>query len=79
MGAAIFAFPIGGRLVRAWTPERIAAEIAKANDGIKAALRAGDMDLAWTLISRKVGLRICGGEVKVSLRKPPPQALGAYK
>lgn len=74
-----FPFPVGGTLIRAWTPERIAREIAVANVGIKAALRAGDMDEANTLISRKVGLRVCAGEIKVSLRPPPPQVLGALK
>lgn len=74
-----FPFPVGGTLIRAWSPERMASEIAVANGAIKAALRAGDMDTANTLISRKVGLRICAGEIKVSLRPPPPQALGALK
>lgn len=68
---AVLAFPVGGVLARAWTPDRISAEIASANAGICAALRAGDMDLALTLISRKVGLRVCAGEIVVQLKKPP--------
>ena len=67
---AALAFPVGGALIRAWTPERISSEIDAANAGIRAALFAGDMDRAWLLISRKVGLRICAGDVKVRLRKP---------
>lgn len=50
------------------TPERIRAEIDSANVGIRAALRAGDMDLAQTLASRKVGLRICAGDITVTLK-----------
>ncbi|MCA1458078.1 hypothetical protein I6F35_33635 [Bradyrhizobium sp. BRP22] len=73
---AVLAFPVGGALIRAWTPDKIKSEIEAANTGIRAALRAGDMDLALTLISRKVGLRACAGEIKVSLRPPTPQALG---
>lgn len=65
-----FPFPVGGKLVRAWTPERIKNEIHVANVGIKAALRAGDMDGANTLISRKIGLRVCAGEIKVALKVP---------
>ena len=68
---AVLAFPVGGALIRAWTPDRIQAEIDNANVGIRAALYAGDMDAALTLISRKVGLRICAGDVKVRLKKPP--------
>lgn len=71
MRGVVLSFPVGGVHLRAWTAERIAAEIERASDGIKAALRAGDMDLAWTLIGRKVGLRICAGEVKVKLKPPP--------
>lgn len=71
MRGVVLPFPVGEALLRAWTPERLQAEIAKANVGIRAALRAGDMDLAWTLISRKVGMRIAAGEVKVKLRRPP--------
>lgn len=69
-----FPFPVGGVLIRSWTPQRLALEIAGANAGIKAALRAGDMDQANTLISRKVGLRVCAGDITVRLRPPPAQA-----
>jgi hypothetical protein len=68
-----FPFQSGGTLIRAWTPDRMAKEIATANVGIKAALRAGDMVEANTLISRKVGLRVCAGEINVRLRPPPAQ------
>jgi hypothetical protein len=67
---AALAFPVGGALIRAWTPDRIQSEIAAANAGIRAALHAGDMESAITLISRKVGLRICAGNIKVRLKKP---------
>lgn len=71
MRGVVLSFPVGGVHLRAWTPERLQAEIANANAGIRNALRRGDMDLAWTLIGRKVGLRICAGEVKVKLKPPP--------
>jgi hypothetical protein len=51
------------------TPATVREQIESANAGIKAALRAGDMDLAWTLVSRKVGLRIVAGELAVKLKK----------
>jgi hypothetical protein len=54
---AAIAFPVGGALIRAWTPDKIKSEIEAANGGIRAALRTSDMDLALTLISRNVGLR----------------------
>lgn len=63
----------GGELVRQWTPTRIASEIMLTGDAIRAALRAADMDRALTLVSKQVGLRICAGEIRVSLR-PPRQA-----
>lgn len=66
-------YPIGGALVRAWTIERIRAAIAEANTDIRAALRHGDTERALLLISRKIGLRICAGEINVSL-KPHRQA-----
>jgi hypothetical protein len=50
------------------TAEAIRAEIDSADAGIKAALRAGDMDMAWTLVSRKVGLRIVAGDITVKLK-----------
>ena len=43
--------------------------IVKADVGIKEALRAGDMDMAWTLVSRKVGMRIVAGDLVVKLKK----------
>lgn len=51
------------------TPAALRAEIDSADIGIKAALRAGDMNLAWTLVSRKVGMRIVVGDIAVKLKK----------
>lgn len=51
------------------TAEAIRNAIDSANAGIKEALRAGDMDLAWTLVSRKVGLRIVAGDIAVKLKR----------
>ena len=52
------------------SPEAVRAEIDDNADGpIKAALRRGDMDSAWTLVSRKVGLRIVVGDIVVKLKK----------
>jgi hypothetical protein len=51
------------------SPETIRSEIIKADGPIKAALRAGDMDLAWLLVGRKVGLRIVAGDIVVKLKK----------
>lgn len=50
------------------TPERISAESDRATVNLRAALRAGNMDLAQTLASLKVGLRICAGEIPVKLK-----------
>ena len=61
-------YPIGGTLVRAWTIERPRAAMAAANTDIKTALRGGDTERALLLISRKIGLRVCAGEIKVSLK-----------
>lgn len=36
---------------------------------IKAALRAGDMESAWTWVSRIVGNRIVAGEIVVKLKR----------
>lgn len=47
----------------------VRAQIKAADAGIKEALRAGDMDLAWTLVSRKVGLRIVAGDIAVKLKR----------
>lgn len=67
----VLSVPAGGvGLLRAWKPEHIAAEIDKADNGIKTALRAGDMDLALTLVGRKVGLKVCAGEIAVQLKPP---------
>lgn len=44
------------------TPEAVRFEI-------KAALRAGDMDMAWTWVSRLIGNRIVAGDVTVKLKK----------
>jgi hypothetical protein len=51
------------------TSAALRAEIESADVGIKSALRAGDMDMAWTLVSRKVGLRIVAGEITVKLKR----------
>lgn len=61
-------YPTGGELVRAWTSERIRAAIVTADIGIKDAIDYGDMDMALLLISRKIGLRVCAGQIKVSLK-----------
>ncbi|HWW46299.1 MAG TPA: hypothetical protein VNZ94_00470 [Xanthobacteraceae bacterium] len=61
----------GGELVRQWTRDRIASEIASTGDAIRAALRCGDMEQAHTLISKKVGLRVCAGEIRVKLHRGP--------
>lgn len=47
-------------------------EIARTNDEIKAALWSipADLDRAKLLISKRMGLRISLGEVKVRLKKP---------
>lgn len=45
------------------------AEIDSATAAIKAALRAGDMDAAWTQVSRKIGNRIAAGEIVVKLKR----------
>jgi ATP/maltotriose-dependent transcriptional regulator MalT len=51
------------------TAAALRAEIDSADIGIKKALRAGDMDMAWTLVSRKIGLRIVAGDIVVKLKK----------
>lgn len=51
------------------------ALIEAANADIKAALRSGDMDRAWMLISRKVGWLIVIGAIMVRLKKPSKAAL----
>jgi hypothetical protein len=56
-----------------WTPDVIAAEIDKTRLAIKVALHAGDMKFAQLLVSKTVGLRICGGEIAVKLRAVPAQ------
>lgn len=44
------------------TVEAIRAEI-------KQALRAGDIDTAWTWVSRVIGMRIVAGDIAVKLKK----------
>jgi len=51
------------------SPAALRAAIDSADDGIKAALWANDMDLAQTLASRKVGWRICAGDIAVKLKR----------
>lgn len=51
------------------TPAALRSAIDSADDPIKAALRAGDMDLAWLLVSRKIGWRIVAGDLVVKLKK----------
>lgn len=36
---------------------------------IQAALRDGDMERAWTWVSRKIGSRIVTGEITVKLKR----------
>lgn len=66
-------YPVGGDLVRAWTSDRIRAAIDATGIEIKAALLRGDTERALILISRKIGLRVCAGEIKVSLKPPHRQ------
>jgi hypothetical protein len=47
---------------------RIPADIESTTPEIKAALHAGDMKRAWLLISKKIGLKICAGEIAVKLK-----------
>jgi hypothetical protein len=47
---------------------RIPAEIVETTADIRAALRAGNMPRAWLLISKKIGLKICAGEIAVKLK-----------
>jgi hypothetical protein len=51
------------------TAAALRAEIDSADGPIKDALRAGDMEMAWTLVSRKVGLRIVAGDIAVKLKR----------
>lgn len=44
------------------TPEAVRSEI-------KAALRAGDMEHAWTWVSRLIGNRIVAGDIAVKLKR----------
>ena len=43
---------------RQWTPTGIAKALDMANSYIKGAIVMGETELAWTLVSRKVGLRL---------------------
>jgi hypothetical protein len=45
-------------------------EIELTSVCISAALWGGDMDLARTLVSRKIGLKIVAGDIVVKLKKP---------
>jgi hypothetical protein len=51
------------------SPIQLRSAIDSADGPIRAALRDGDMDLAQTLVSRKVGWRILLGEVVVKLKR----------
>jgi hypothetical protein len=55
----------------------IKANIKTANDGIRAALQANDLDLAQTLISRKVGWMVLVQQIKVVLPKPKASYAGS--
>ncbi|MFA5951498.1 MAG: hypothetical protein WC807_14560 [Hyphomicrobium sp.] len=72
LGSQYLLPPAGGSgsLIRVWTPHRLRAAIDAANAGIRNALHAGDMDMALILISRKVGLRVCAGDINIRLKKP---------
>ncbi len=59
-----------GALIRNWTSAMVRAEIDAANTSISAALWDGDMDRAQTLVSRKIGLRICAGDIQIKLKAP---------
>ncbi len=65
-------YPPGGELIRQWSQPRIRAAIDSTTTSIRQALRAGEIDQAITLISRKIGLRICAGEINPRLKQPPP-------
>jgi hypothetical protein len=51
------------------SPIQLRSAIDSADGPIRAALRDGDMDMAQTLVSRKVGWRILLGEVPVKLKR----------
>lgn len=51
------------------------ARIAASNAEISAALWMGNMEMARTLISRKVGWMILTGAIVVKLKKPSKAAL----
>jgi hypothetical protein len=55
----------------------IKARIKNANDDIRAALRANNLDLAQTLISRKVGWMVLVQQIKVVLPKPKASYAGS--
>jgi hypothetical protein len=42
---------------------------ASVRSQIKAALRDGDMERAWTWVSRLIGTRIVAGDIAVKLKK----------
>jgi hypothetical protein len=48
---------------------RIFADIEETTAEIKVALRAGNMVRAQLLVSKKIGLRICAGEIAVKLKR----------
>lgn len=47
---------------------RIATDIEETTADIKHALRIGNMKLAHLLVSKKIGLQICAGEIAVKLK-----------
>lgn len=50
------------------TPEELRKAINSADADIRAAMWANDMDLAQTLVSRKVGWRLLAGDISAKLR-----------
>ncbi len=50
------------------SPSDLRSAIDSANVEITAATMANDMELAQTLVSRKVGWRILAGEIPVKLK-----------
>jgi len=64
-----------GALVRAVTPETIAAKIAQGRREIRAAFAAEDFELARFLIRRNAGYRLFFAP-RILRRRPPPPVLG---
>jgi hypothetical protein len=53
-----------GAILRRFTPAMVDEAINSTSDAIRAALRSGKTEKAMTLITKKIGLRICRGMMK---------------